>query len=164
MVIKIYKMYNRPEVANKELYGEIVTDTNGYLTLDTSAKNPIIDISGYDIDALAGYNYCYIPKFKRYYYVEQEFMTSGLIRLHMTTDLLTTAYHTPLASNPNKTLFQDDRWAYLERSETNFNAYYHDPERYAQLAYKHPKVYKFSDPVCSDDAAHYYIQVTGGGS
>lgn len=164
MYLKLYKVSDRPEKANKSLDSlyDVPADGTGILFEDTSSKSPVISIKASSIDNIEEYNYAYIPKFKRYYFVEHEYLTKGQVRLHLTTDLLTTAYHTKLASTDNKTLFQDDRWAYLERSETNYNNYFNDTERFKQLAYNYPKVYNFPNQICSKDANYYYIQTTGG--
>ena len=167
MVLHLYKCFAPPNMgpklttATKQTEIEL-TDTGNtaqFLTVDANNKSPIIDLVDFDMDELQGYNYAYIPKFKRYYSMAIEYLTSGIARLHLTTDLLTTAYYSEVDGTK---FFKLQNNAYINRTSTNgyYNLYNKDEEYYQRLAYNTPRVYKWLTSVPDDTA--YYIQCTGG--
>ena len=66
MVITFYKTESERNKLNKVLTNPI--EFNGTLRSDTSIVDPIINL-GYSGNTIVGYNYCYIPDFGRYYFV-----------------------------------------------------------------------------------------------
>lgn len=167
MVLHLYKCFAPPNMGPKLTSATLDTEIeftdqgekNQFLTIDANNKNPVIDLVDYDMDDLQGYNYAYIPKFKRYYSMVIEYLTTGIARLHLTTDLLTTAYYSKV--NDTK-FFSLQNKAYINRTSTNgyYNLFNKDEEYYQRLAYNTPRVYKWLTRVPNDTA--YYIQCTGG--
>ena len=62
---------------------------NGVLRENCSIINPVIQIELFDIDII--YNYCYIPRFQRYYYINNiNVVRANLFELEMSVDVLNT--------------------------------------------------------------------------
>lgn len=167
MILHLYKCFAPPNMGPKLTSSTLETEIeftdhgekNQFLTIDANNKSPIIDLVDYDMDDLQGYNYAYIPKFKRYYSMAIEYLTTGIARLHLTTDLLTTAYYSKVKDTK---FFSLQNKAYINRTSTSgyYNLFNKDEEYYQRLAYNTPRVYKWLTRVPNDTA--YYIQCTGG--
>lgn len=84
MEIRLYISNDEINKINKTLTNEIVL--NGTLKDETSIINPIILIES---DNLTQYNYCYIPIFKRYYFIKDiTVVRNNLFRLFLDIDVL----------------------------------------------------------------------------
>lgn len=84
MEIKLYISSDETNKINKTLTNEIVL--NGTIKDETSVINPIILIES---DNLTQYNYCYIPLFKRYYFIKDiTVVRNNLFRLFLDIDVL----------------------------------------------------------------------------
>lgn len=84
MEIRLYNSSDETNKINKTLLNEIVL--NGTLKDETSVINPIILI---EANNLTQYNYCYIPLFKRYYFIKDiTVVRNKLFRLFLDIDVL----------------------------------------------------------------------------
>lgn len=84
MEIRLYSSSDETNKINKTLTNEIVL--NGTLKDETSVINPIILI---EANNLTQYNYCYIPLFKRYYFIKDiTVVRNNLFRLFLDIDVL----------------------------------------------------------------------------
>lgn len=84
MEIRLYNSSDETNKINKTLLNEIVL--NGTLRDETSVLNPIILI---EANNLTQYNYCYIPLFKRYYFIKDiTVVRNKLFRLFLDIDVL----------------------------------------------------------------------------
>lgn len=159
MVLRIIKCTDKPEKANKSFKFSLnLNDNSKILIRNSSVKNPQFEIYGFNVDDMAEYNYAYIPKYKRYYFMEKEFLTNGKILLTLHCDLLTTAFHLGL--------FSSGKYAILDRSASDFNTYAQDGDVvFKKLAYNTPYVYGVpgGHKLCENDT-YYYIITTGGGA
>lgn len=157
MILRIIKCEDKPEKANKSFKFSLNLNENSKILIrNSSVKNPQFEIYGFNIDDMEEYNYAYIPKYSRYYFMEKEFLTNGKVLLTLHCDLLTTAYHLGLFSN--------DKYAILERSASDFNTYAQDDLVFRKLAYNTPYVYGVQGDfkLCDNDDTYYYIITTGG--
>ena len=107
MEIRLYNSSDETNKINKTLTNEIVL--NGTLKDETSVVNPIILI---EANNLTQYNYCYIPLFKRYYFIKDiTVVRNHLFRIFLDIDVL--------MSYKNDILNLD---VIIDKSETNNNA------------------------------------------
>ena len=84
MDIKLYYNSSDNRCIKKELLNELVV--TGSLKEETSIITPVINIKKTDP---VRYNYCYIPDFKRYYYINNiESVRQGIWRLYLQVDPL----------------------------------------------------------------------------
>ena len=87
--IKLYVNKSSNNTVNKELSKETVFDI--VLKDDTIIENPVIMLRKTETveTALHNFNYCYIPKFDRYYYIEsRESLNATTWRLQCRVDVL----------------------------------------------------------------------------
>ena len=87
--IKLYVNKSSNNTVTKELIKE--TELNIVLKDDTIIENPVIMLRKTETAeiALHDFNYCYIPKFDRYYYIEsRESMNATTWRLQCRVDVL----------------------------------------------------------------------------
>ena len=79
MILRIIKCEDKPEKANKTFKFSLNLNDNAKILIrNSSVKNPQFEIYGFTVDDMAEYNYAYIPKYKRYYFMEKEFLTNGI--------------------------------------------------------------------------------------
>lgn len=87
--IKLYVNKSSNNTVTKELSNE--TELNILLKDDTIIENPVIMLRKTEViaTALHDFNYCYIPKFDRYYYIEsRESLNATTWRLKCRVDVL----------------------------------------------------------------------------
>jgi hypothetical protein len=92
--VRLYKFDKRPDSTKRPA----ATDT--YKTVDCTLKsaasvtNPILNLNLSSADAL-GYNYMYIPEFKRYYFIDDIVYTGGIFiwDVYAHVDVLATYYN-----------------------------------------------------------------------
>lgn len=83
MDIYFYNNHSPANVVRKKLDNETVI--SGTLKEDIEIINPELLIS----KQVFTFNYCYIPKFKRYYYIKNQMLeTKNFIRLYLHVDVL----------------------------------------------------------------------------
>lgn len=86
MQVEFYKTSDNPRTVNKTLQLTRTVDIIFRQAVDEQA--PLIIMSN---DNVSGANYVRIPNFNRYYFISSvDNFTAGLVRLHLTTDLLMT--------------------------------------------------------------------------
>lgn len=86
MKVEFYKTSDNPRTVNKTLQLTRTVDIIFRQAVDEQA--PLIIMSN---DNVANANYVRIPNFNRYYFISSvDNFTAGLVRLHLTTDLLMT--------------------------------------------------------------------------
>lgn len=90
MNILLYKCNNRQNDVNKELREEIIIE-NVRLLDNVNILNPELRFGSLmDIVDYIGYNYVYIPKFQRYYFVENMEYVKGFCIIKCAVDVLYT--------------------------------------------------------------------------
>ena len=86
MKVEFYKTSDNPRTVNKTLQLTRTVDIIFRQAVDEQA--PLIIMSNENV---AGANYVRIPNFNRYYFISSvDNFTAGLVRIHLTTDLLMT--------------------------------------------------------------------------
>lgn len=94
MEMILYKSDNKPNVINKNIVQ--VRTVNIILREMIDEKNPILLLHAATIE---NSNYCYLPTFKRYYFIENVVrVNSRLVKVLLNTDLLMT-YRNELLNN-----------------------------------------------------------------
>ena len=96
MELKIYNNNSNTNVLNKNI--TLVNTLDFSLKIDNSILQPVLILKNY-----MGGNYCYIEKFKRYYYITDiKLLTGGLYQLQLEVDVLMT-YKDIIMTNPIST-------------------------------------------------------------
>ena len=132
--IKLYKITDDECVVSKTL-----TNEKSYTcTLKNEAEilGPKIDIQS--ADNLSDYNYAYIERYGRYYYIKPSTTPNGFWRMKGRVDVL--------MSHKSEFLQLSGT---LERSEKIFNAYLNDSE-YKALAYRKVVTKQFPNAMTND--------------
>ena len=86
MVIRLYNTTDDNRVVRKKLSGEITKEC--ILKGAVNIVEPIIELQGNIINS----NYCYIPDFKRYYYITDNTLHNNITTLRLKSDVLMSAY------------------------------------------------------------------------
>lgn len=117
MRIQFYNNHSGVNIINKNL--EVVgEEINFTLKEDTNILNPVLKLAGYN-----GGNYCYIPDFNRYYFIDNYNLNSqGIYELFLSVDVLAT-YKDDLLNG--KLLIKSDESGikYLDNKEEYNNLY-----------------------------------------
>lgn len=99
MEITLYQYNDNANIVNKKLDDVVST------TVDIVLKNSINNVNSFSItlknifDNIYKYNYCYIPKLKRYYFIDNiNIISNELIQLNLKCDLLKT-YENDIINN-----------------------------------------------------------------
>ena len=93
MELQIYNNNSNTNVLNKNI--TLVNTLDFSLKIDNSILQPVLILKNYSSG-----NYCYIEKFKRYYYITDiKLLTGGLYQLQLEVDVLMT-YKTEIMNNP----------------------------------------------------------------
>ena len=84
MELQIYNNNSNTNVLNKNI--TLVNTLDFSLKIDNSILQPVLILKNYSSG-----NYCYIEKFKRYYYITDiKLLTGGLYQLQLDVDVLMT--------------------------------------------------------------------------
>lgn len=120
MQIILYVTTSEPNRVKKTLNN--ANTLQGTLKTETSIMNPVIDIAG--TNTILSYNYCYIPDFKRYYFITDIVVVrNGLFRLSLSVDVLQT-YWNELQNLKVIVARQENRMdAYLNDDKQKVRAY-----------------------------------------
>lgn len=111
--ISVYVNKSEKNMVTKELTGAI--NLPGMLREGTSIVNPTIRVQG-DISTYAGYNYMWIPAFKRYYFItDMVSQANQLIDITAHVDVLMSFKDTFLKNK-----------AIIKRQENDWNLYLND--------------------------------------
>lgn len=111
MVINFYNFAKKKNSTKRPMTGVSHTELNGKLKDDTSIINPVVDFD-LGIANIPTFNYAYIDKFNRYYFVDDWTYSGGLWTASMSLDVLGSHKSEVLSS------FQ-----YVLRSASEFNTY-----------------------------------------
>lgn len=135
IAVKLYTVTDDNKVVSKSL--GTPKDFDCIIKETTNVLAPVIRIQ--TTDNLSGYNYCYIERYGRYYFVDRiETTPNGLWQLHCRCDVLM-SWKTGIRALTGT----------VERSEKNFNAYLNDSE-YKALSYRKIVTKQFPGAVDAD--------------
>ena len=88
MLITFYQNQSAPNVIPKVKTKKF--DKTGTLKNNTSITNPTILLQLSDYDNIRQTNYCFIPDFNRYFYIDDISIVNALVEISMTCDVLET--------------------------------------------------------------------------
>ena len=93
MIVTFYKTKDNKNVINKTLSDG--TEFNLAIRSDTDLETPVLKM----VTDVTAFNYCYIPYFNRFYFVERVTRNGKLFRVELSSDVLETYKSEILASN-----------------------------------------------------------------
>ena len=117
MKIQFYNNHSGVNIINKNLE-KVGEEINFTLKEDTNILNPVLKLAGY-----TGGNYCYIPDFNRYYFIDNYNLNNqGIYELFLSVDVLATYKNDLLAG---KLLIKSDESGikYLDNKAEYNNLY-----------------------------------------
>ena len=136
ITIKLYNIDDDNEKIQKSL-GTATEFSNCTIKETTDVTRPVVRIQ--TSTNLSHFNYMYIDRYSRYYYIERiETTPTGMWVLHTRCDVLKTYASQILALDGT-----------ITRSETLWNTYLNDPQ-YKALAYRKIVTKKFPNAVSDD--------------
>lgn len=113
MQIDLYTYNHEKNKINKSAYLSNLLSLQGNLKEQTSIITPVIML---EYNQHFTYNYCYIPEFGRYYFIDNvEVVRTNLYRIYLTVDVLET-YKTGILNQS----------VIIEKNENNYNNYLPD--------------------------------------
>lgn len=116
VTIQFYKYTGRPRTVNKTL-GES-TDISGVLRDDFNMIKPVITIRKQDV---SNFNYCFIPDFNRYYFIEEvTLQNKNEYEMQLSLDVLKT-YETQILDATGRVTEQDNPDPYISNRDTVYN-------------------------------------------
>ena len=130
MKIELYSYSGKVNTIEKDL--GIATEKDGYIKGDCNILAPIIKLTGTD---LFNFNYCYIPIFNRYYFIDDcTILSNGVSVITLSIDVLKTYSTAILASyanikeseNPNVNKIDADFNDDVNKIEYDFNDVFND--------------------------------------
>lgn len=111
MELVLYKTMSERNVINKELTDSVSLDIK--LKKDELIESPNISCNRFE--GIEEYNYAYIPKFERYYFiVDTEMLNKRIVRLKLHTDVLETYKHDILNSTVRASVAEIDSYVDVE--------------------------------------------------
>ena len=146
MTISFYNNVSEKEKIGKTLKNK--KSLTGFLKQATSVINPIITI---EIENPSQFNYCHIPQFHRYYFINDMInVRNNLWEIHMKVDVLE-SFKTQIKANK----------AIVEKSEqtASSNEYFNDGSTFFHDSREYNEIAMFQRGF---DTAPSYILITAG--
>lgn len=136
MIVNLYATSDRRDKIYKSL--STVGDIDIKLKSSTNFMSPVFTVSSINMAALTSSNYCYIPDFKRYYFINDWVsINKDIIEVHCDVDVLYT-YRDAIG----------DCEGIMERSQGNGEPYIND-DMLLEKASKNIRTVVFSNPDAS---------------
>ena len=128
MEISFYNNVSEKEKIGKTLKNK--TTLTGFLKQATSAINPVITI---EIENPTKYNYCHIPQFHRYYFINDMInVRNNLWEIHMNVDVLE-SFKTQIKAN-KAIVEKSEQTASSNEYFNDGSTFYHDSREYNEIA------------------------------
>ena len=146
MTINFYINKSEKEKFDKSLTNE--KSLTGFLKQATSVINPVITI---EIENPSQYNYCHIPQFHRYYFINDMInIRNNIWEIHMHVDALS-SFKSQIRANK----------AIVEKSEqtASSNEYFNDGSTFYHDSREYNEIAMFQRGI---DTAPSYILITAG--
>ena len=153
MTVKLYTIYDSPNKVYKKLHNESEDYTVRFKEENSlDVVNPVLLMNISDeIENYSKYNYFYIPKFTRYYYIDKMSARGTLVEIVGKCDVLM-SFKSDISNS----------YQYLSRSEKYRNRYLvdnllpiHSDDRY--------HIEPFGDPVSDSTCNHVILETIGKG-
>ena len=128
MTINFYINTSEKEKFDKSLTNE--KSLTGFLKQATSVINPVITV---EIENPSKYNYCHIPSFHRYYFINDMInLTNNIWEIHMHVDTLSSFKRQIRA---NKAIVEkSEQTASSNEYFNDGSTFYHDSREYNEIA------------------------------
>lgn len=156
MNVKLYKNSSSYEVVEKTLTGEIeLTDVRFKEEGSLNIETPVLITPNFKSDAadIAAYNYMYIPKFKRYYYIGKISYTGGLATIEASECDLLMTYKSDITGSTQLVLRQEEK---KNRYIVDKNLILHDDFEF--------KIKEFGSPVYDTSCLSVVVETAGTGT
>ena len=128
MEISFYNNVSEKEKIGKTLKNKM--SLTGFLKQATSAINPVITI---EIENPTKYNYCHIPQFHRYYFINDMInVRNNLWEIHMNVDVLE-SFKTQIKAN-KAIVEKSEQTASSNEYFNDGSTFYHDSREYNEIA------------------------------
>lgn len=148
MNIYFYNNNSENNVLNKSLSNEYLL--TGFLRDSSDIRNPIIKVN--TSDNIIGYNYCYIPKFSRYYFITDiTIIRTGIYDITLKCDVLMSFRNEILES-----------YAIINSTTTDKTTKYLTSDIYKSLVKDFTSIIKFPSGLL--DSGEYILITAGGNS
>ena len=128
MEISFYNNVSEKEKIGKTLKNK--KSLTGFLKQATSVINPVITI---EIENPTKYNYCHIPQFHRYYFINDMVnVRNNLWEIHMNVDVLE-SFKTQIKAN-KAIVEKSEQTASSNEYFNDGSTFYHDSREYNEIA------------------------------
>ena len=128
MTINFYINTSEKEKFDKSLTNE--KSLTGFLKQATSVINPVITV---EIENPSQYNYCHIPKFHRYYFINDMInVKNNLWEIHMHVDTLS-SFKSQIRAN-KAIIEKSEQTASSNEYFNDGSTFYHDSREYNEIA------------------------------
>ena len=128
MEISFYNNVSEKEKIGKTLKNKM--SLTGFLKQATSAINPVITI---EIENPTKYNYCHIPQFHRYYFINDMInIRNNIWEIHMHVDVLE-SFKTQIKAN-KAIVEKSEQTASSNEYFNDGSTFYHDSREYNEIA------------------------------
>ena len=128
MTINFYINTSEKEKFDKSLTNE--KSLTGFLKQSTSVINPVITI---EIENPSQYNYCHIPQFHRYYFINDMINIKNTIwEIHLHVDVLE-SFKTKIKAN-KAIVEKSEQTASSNEYFNDGSTFYHDSREYNEIA------------------------------
>ena len=128
MTISFYINTSEKEKIDKNLTNE--KSLTGFLKQATSVINPVITI---EIENPSQYNYCHIPQFHRYYFINDMInVKNNIWEIHMHVDVLE-SFKTKIKAN-KAIVEKSEQTASSNEYFNDGSTFYHDSREYNEIA------------------------------
>lgn len=155
MNIILYRISDPPNVVNKVLHDKNeIEDVRFTEERYLDVVNPTVQLHSVSYDSITDYskyNYMYIPKFARYYYIDEITTVNAIVEIKCRCDVLRSFKSDIIGSKQ-----------YISRSQTSNNKYMVDHLLPMQSKH-HFKIHTFGDPVFDEGCYHVILETTGKG-
>ena len=128
MEISFYNNVSEKEKIGKTLKNK--TTLTGFLKQATSVINPVITI---EIENPSKFNYCHIPQFHRYYFINDMInVRNNIWEIHMNVDVLE-SFKTQIKAN-KAIVEKSEQTASSNEYFNDGSTFYHDSREYNEIA------------------------------
>lgn len=116
--VNFYNYTGKSNVINKPLNNPVLFD--GLLFNNFEVINPVLTIRQTSTNTFKNYNYCYIPIFKRYYFVTSVNIQNDKIIMNLKVDVLKT-YETEILNSYGLIVSRENANGYISNRENIYD-------------------------------------------
>lgn len=156
MNIILYKNQSPPNKIEKSLTGEHTFENVRFIekeSLSVTAPRVVLNYTT-EISDIMAFNYCFIPKLNRYYYIDNISTDGGLIILNCRCDVLMSFKSDIFGTGQNS--------QYIIRNETHRRPYLYDDKLPIRSDHRYDSI-PFGSDVFNKSCARVILETTGKG-